>query len=104
MVYSSLYTKEIVGLIIQEEHHTCSNLWDPTNQKYCGPLHMLWLLTQIMLLKYLLLFTPNCPHGDYTVLRRYGVTNVASYLGGSKFILGLLLMLVIPCGQTRNYT
>jgi hypothetical protein len=25
-------------------------------------------------------------------------------LGGSKFILGLLLMLVIPCGQTRNYT
>jgi len=41
MVYFLLYTKEIVDLVIQEERHTCSNLWDPTDQKYCGPLHML---------------------------------------------------------------
>jgi len=65
---------------------------------------MLWLLTQIMLLPYLPPFTLDCPHGDYTVLRRCGLTNVSSYLGGSRFILGPLLMLVIPYRQTRNYT
>jgi len=104
MLYSALYTKEILCLIIREEKHTCSILWNPTDQKYCGPHHMLCLLTQIMLLPYLLLFTLDCPHGNYTVLRRCGVTNFASYLGGSRFILWLFLMLVFPYRQTRNNT
>jgi hypothetical protein len=57
---------------------------------------MLWQLP------FLLPFILNCPHGDSTVQRRSGVKTVASYLGGSRFKPGLILMYIIPCRQTMN--
>ena len=70
-------------------------LWSPAHAVAANTDHTATITVTLTLI---------CPHGYYTVLRNYGVTNFASYLGGSRFRLWLFLILVIPCRQTRNNT